>query len=212
MTIPCSLATITTLRTPLSQNLCMNTLPNLYVVKSHSQFPRVIHQLLPILVRSLRGRTFANIPYRRERLRISSSKSLNILWMIGSKFLWERPGFLMIYSTTGIPIEESSNMTYYRKNFLISVCKKLPTLTLFLIISIRSILKLTRSLDNQCKILPSILNNGRINSLNPTLMANTSYTSKLTFSRKSNPEQISMWNHPGPIMHMWSGLLRLNQI
>ena len=78
-TIPRSLATTTTLRTPLSQNPRMNTPPNLCVVKPCSQFPRVVHLLLPILVRSLRGRTFVNIPCGRERSRISSSKSPNIL-------------------------------------------------------------------------------------------------------------------------------------
>ena len=190
----------------------MNTPPNLYIVKPYSQFPRVVYLLLPILVRSLRGRTFMNIPYKRERLRISSSKSPNILWMMGLKFLWKSPGFLMIYSITGISIEESLNMIYHGKNFLISACKKSPTLILFLIMLIRSTLKPARSLDNQCKILPPILNNGRINSLNPILMANTLYTSKLTFLRKSDPGQIFMQNHPGPIMYIWSGLLRLNQI
>ena len=118
----------------------------------------------------------------------------------------------MIYSITGISIEESLNMIYHGKNFLISACKKSPTLILFLIMLIRSTLKPARSLDNQCKILPPILNNGRINSLNPILMANTLYTSKLTFLRKSDPGQIFMQNHPGPIMYIWSGLLRLNQI
>ena len=131
---------------------------------------------------------------------------------MGSKFLWENPGFLMTYSITGIPIEESLNMTHHGKNFLISACEKLPTLTPFLMMPIRSTLKLARSLSNQCKILPPISNNGRINSLNLTLMANASYTSKLAFSRKSGPEQTSMWNHPRPIIYMWPGLLRLNQI
>ena len=132
--------------------------------------------------------------------------------MMGSKFPWESPGFLMTYSTTGIPIEESSNMTHHGKNFLISACEKSPTLTPFLMMPIRSTPKPARSLGNQCEILPPISNNGRINSLNPTLMANASYTSKLAFSRKSDPERISTRNHPGPTMRMWSGLLRLNQI
>ena len=132
--------------------------------------------------------------------------------MMGSKFPWESPGFLMTYSTTGIPIEESSNMTHHGKNFLISACEKSPTLTPFLMMPIRSTPKPTRSLGNQCEILPPISNNGRINSLNPTLMANASYTSKLAFSRKSDPKRISTRNHPGPTMRMWSGLLRLNQI
>ena len=153
-----------------------------------------------------------NIPCRRGRLRISSSKSPNILLIIGLKSLQENLRFLIIYSITRTPIEESSSMTYYRKNFLISVCKKLPILTLFLIISIRNILKLARNLGNQYKILPSILNSRRINLLNPILMANISYIFKLVFSRKSDLKQISMQNHPRPIIYIWSGLLRLNQI
>ena len=48
-----------------------------------------------------------NIPYKRRKLRISSSKSLNILWMMRLKFLQENPEFLMIYSITGTLIEES---------------------------------------------------------------------------------------------------------
>ena len=116
----------------------------------------------------------------------------------------------MTYSITGIPIKESSNIIYYRKNFLISAYKKLPTLIPFLMMSIRSILKPVKSLDNQCKILLPILNNRRINLLNPILMANILYTFKLIFLRKSDPKQISLQNHPGPIMCIWSGLLRLN--
>ena len=132
--------------------------------------------------------------------------------MMESKSLWENPGSLMIYFTTGIPIEESLYMTHHGKNFLISACEKSPTLTPFLMMPIRSTLKPARSLGNQCEILPPISNNGRINSLNPTLMANASYTSKPAFSRKSDPGQTSTQNLPGPIIRMWSGLLRLNQI
>ena len=121
--------------------------------------------------------------------------------MMGSKFPWESPGFLMTYSTTGIPIEESSNMTHHGKNFLISACEKSPTLTPFLMMPIRSTPKPARSLGNQCEILPPISNNGRINSLNPTLMANASYTSKPAFSRKSDPGQTSTQNHPDKKPH-----------
>ena len=211
-TIPRSLAMTTTLRTSLSQNPRMNTPLNLRVLNPHSWSPKVVHLLLPILVRSLRGRTFVNIPCGRERLRITSTKSPNILWIMGSKFPWESPGFLMTYSITGIPIEESSNMTHHGKNFLISACEKSPTLIPFLMIPIRSILKPARSLGNQYKILPPISNNERINSLNPILMANALYTSKLIFLRKSDFKQTSIQNHPGPIICIWSGLLRLNQI
>ena len=131
--------------------------------------------------------------------------------MMRSRSLWECPGFLMTYSTTGIPIGENSSTTCHGKNFLISACEKSPTLTPFLMMPIRSTPKPARSLGNQCEILPPISNNGRTNSLNPTLTANASYTFKLTSSRKSDPEWTSTQNHPRPITRMWSGLLRLNQ-
>ena len=143
-----------------------------------------------------------NISCRRGRLRISSSRSPNILLIMGSKSLWENPGFLIIYSITGTSIEESSSIIYYRKNFLISACKKSLILILFLIISIRNILKLAKNLGNQCKILPSILNSRRINSLNPILMANILYIFKLVFLRKSNLKQTSMQNHPRSITYI----------
>ena len=131
--------------------------------------------------------------------------------MMESKSLWENPGSLMIYFTTRILIEESSHTTHHEKNFLISACEKSPTLTLSLMTPIRNILKPVRNLGSQCEILLPTLSNGKIISLNPTLMVNALYTSKPGFSRKSDPEQTSMQNHPKPIMRMWSGLRRLNQ-